>query len=109
MNREEILQASRKENKNQDLAELEIKAKAASWACFAGMAAILVVFVLSRTIAHIYLYAPVFIYFSMLCVEWVYRFVKVRRTSDLVIALLMGALSLIALYGFVCRLSEVAG
>lgn len=104
MNKEEILQASRKDHKNQDLAELELKAQAGGWANVACLFAITIVRILGWIIGNVYLCSPAFIFFFMMAAQWLCRYVKRKKMSDLVICVLMAAISLLALYGFVSRL-----
>ena len=108
MNREEILQASRRENQKKDLAELEILQQAGSHASQVGALACCVVSLLSSAIAHRLLYSPWVIYFSMLGIQWRVRFIKGKRKSDMVISLLFFALAVLALAGLVGRLAEAA-
>lgn len=109
MNKEEILQASRRENKNQDLADMEVKTQGGYAASVTGMAAVVLVTLLAQMISNIYLYAPFFIYFSMMSTQWCVRYRRYRRKSDLVIMILFAVLSLLALYVLVKRLYEAAG
>ena len=52
MNKEEILKASRKENKNKDLAEIEVMYQAGSHASRVGALACCLVSLLSSMLAH---------------------------------------------------------
>ena len=101
MNKEEILKASRKENKNKDLAE------AGSHASRVGALACCLVSLLSSMLAHTMLYSPWIIYFSMIATQWLVRFIKMKHKSDLVVAILFLCLTILALIGFIRRLLEV--
>ena len=70
MNKEEILKASRKENKNKDLAEIEVMYQAGSHASRVGALACCLVSLLSSMLAHTMLYSPWIIYFSMIATQW---------------------------------------
>jgi hypothetical protein len=107
MNREEILKASRKENKNKDLAEMEVMYQAGSHASRVGALVCCLISLLSSLLAHIMLYSPWIIYFSMIATQWLVRFIKMKRKSDLVVAILFLSLALLALIGLVYRLLEV--
>ena len=107
MNREEILKASRKENKNKDLAEMEVMYQAGSHASRVGALVCCLMSLLSSLLAHIMLYSPWIIYFSMIATQWLVRFIKMKRKSDLVVAILFLSLALLALIGLVYRLLEV--
>ncbi|MFR7636645.1 MAG: DUF6442 family protein [Lachnospiraceae bacterium] len=107
MNREEILKASRKENKNKDLAEMEVIYQAGSHASRVGALVCCLISLLSSLLAHIMLYSPWIIYFSMISTQWLVRFIKMKRKSDLVVAILFLCLTVLALVGFIRRLLEV--
>lgn len=107
MNREEILKASRKENKNKDLAEMEVIYQAGSHASRVGALVCCLMSLLSSLLAHIMLYSPWIIYFSMISTQWLVRFIKMKRKSDLVVAILFLCLTVLALVGFIRRLLEV--
>ena len=107
MNREEILKASRKENKNKDLAEMEVIYQAGSHASSVGALVCCLISLLSSLLAHIMLYSPWIIYFSMISTQWLVRFIKMKRKSDLVVAILFLCLTVLALVGFIRRLLEV--
>ena len=81
MNREEILQASRNENKNKDLAELEVVYQASVHAARVGALVCCMVSALSSALAHAILYSPWVIYFSIFTTQWLVRFLKIRRRS----------------------------
>ena len=107
MNREEILKASRKENKNKDLAEMEVIYQAGSHASRVGALVCCLISLLSSLLAHIMLYSPWIIYFSKNSTQWLVRFIKMKRKSDLVVAILFLCLTVLALVGFIRRLLEV--
>lgn len=107
MNKEEILKASRKENKNKDLAEIEVMYQAGSHASRVGALVCCLISLLSSMIAHTMLYSPWIIYFSIITTQWLVRFIKIKRKSDLVLAILFLSLTVLALVGFLRRLLEV--
>ena len=101
MKKEEILNASRKEHRNKDLAEMEVayQAGCALVCCLLSW--------LSSMLVHIMIYGPWVIYFSILATQWLVRFIKMKRKSDLVLSVLFFILAILAFVGFVCRLLEV--
>lgn len=107
MNKDEILKASRKENKNKDLAEIEVMLRAGSHAGRVGALACCLISLLSSMLAHIMLYSPWIIYFSIVATQWFVRFIGMKRKSDLAVAILFMCLTVLAFVGFVCRLLEV--
>ena len=70
MNKEEILKASRKENKNKDLAEIEVMYQAGSHASRVGALVCCLLSLLSSMLAHTMIYSPWVIYFSILATQW---------------------------------------
>lgn len=107
MNKDEILKASRKENKNKDLAEIEVMLRAGSHAGRVGALACCLISLLSSMLAHIMLYSPWIIYFSIVATQWFVRFIGMKRKSDLAVAILFMCLTVLAFVGFVCRLIGV--
>lgn len=108
MNREEILNASRKENRDQDLVEIELASKAGRYAIRVGATACCVLSLLSLWIADTFLYSPWVIYFSLLATNWFVRHTQLKTRSDLVLSITFLSMTLVAFVGFVARLFEVA-
>lgn len=108
MNKEEILSASRKENKDQDLVEIEVGNKAGRYALSVGATACCVISLLSLWIADVFIYSPWVIYFSLLATNWYVRHKEMKTRSDLVLSITFFSMALAALAGFVARLIEVA-
>lgn len=108
MDKEEILKASRKENKNKDLAELETIYQAGSHASRVGALVCCLISLLSSAVAHIMLYSPWIIYFSIIATQWFVRFIKLKRKSDLILTILFLTLTVLAFVGFINRLFGVA-
>ena len=64
--------------------------------------------VLSSALAHTILYSPWVIYFSIFTTQWLVRFLKIRRRSDLVLAIFFFSFAVLAFVGLVYRLLEVS-
>ena len=90
MNKEKILESSRRENKNRDLAEMEVTAQAGNIAGRVG-AAVWVV------------------YFSILTTHTLVKYARLKRKTDLILAILYLAMCLTFLAFFILRLVEVKG
>lgn len=103
MKKEEILNASRNENKNRDLVELEVIYQAGIYASRVGAFVCCIISVLMHTLP----YSPWIIYFSIITTQWSVRFIKLRHKSDLVLAVLFLSLGVLSFVGFVYRLLEV--
>ncbi len=108
MNKEDILKASRKENKNRDLAELEAVLHAGSIASAVGALVCAVVSILGSQIARMMLYSPWVIYFSIMATNWLVRAVKLKKKTDWLLAVMFIALAVYAMVCLVIRLKEMA-
>lgn len=106
MNREEILERSRKEHKNRDLAEMEVVYKASVHAARVGALMCCVLSLLSSVLARTTIYSPWVIYFSIITTQWLVRYIKIKRKSDLVLAAIFFVLAVLSLAGFIGRISE---
>ncbi len=106
MKKEEILEASRKENKNIDLAELEANRYAAGIAGSVGAFICALVSLLASTIADIMLYSPWAIYFSMIGATWFVKAIKLKKISNWIVAALFFILAVLAFAGLIERLTK---
>lgn len=88
MKKDEILNASRKEYRNKDLAEMEVVYQAGSHASRVGALVCCLLSLLSSVLAHTMIYSPWVIYFSIIATQWLVRFIKMKRKSDLVLTVL---------------------
>ena len=109
MNKEKILESSRKENKNRDLVELEVAARAGHIAGRVGAAVCVVLSLVVRLLTDSYLLSPWIIYFSIIATHSLVKYVKLRRKTDLVLSFVYLAVCLSFLVLFVLRLVEVNG
>lgn len=107
MKKDEILNASRKEHRNKDLAEMEVVYQAGSHASRVGALVCCLLSLLSSMLAHTMIYSPWVIYFSIIATQWLVRFIKMKRKSDLVLTVLFFVFSILAFVGFVSHLLEV--
>lgn len=108
MEKEDILARSRRENKNRDLAEQEVQRLAAAVSGSVGALVCCLVSVAAHLILDEYLYSPWAIYFSIMGTQWVVRYVRLKRRSDLVVAILMLAASACSFISLVLRMLELA-
>ncbi len=109
MNREEILEISRKEHQNKDFAELEITSQAGNMAGRVGACVCCLVSIIFHRFTNILLYSPWIIYFSILGTHYMVKFNRVRRKSDLFLCVVYFAMCLLATVFFILRLVEVRG
>ena len=108
MKKEEVLNASRKENGNKDLAEIEVQNQAGNYASRVGALVCCLLSLLSSILANTMIYSPWVIYFSILATQWLVRFIKMKRKSDLVLSVLFFILAILAFVGFVRQILEVS-
>lgn len=109
MKKDDILNASRNEHQNKDLAEIEVVYRAGSHASRVGAFVCCLLSLLSSMLAHTMIYSPWVIYFSILTTQWFVRFIKMKRKSDLALTIIFLILSVLAFSGFIRRLLEVRG
>ena len=107
MKKDEILNASRKEHQNKDLAEMEVLYLAGSHASRVGAFVCCLLSLLSSMLAHTKIYSPWVICFSIFATQWLVRFIKMKRKSDLLLSVLFFIFAILAFVRFVCRLLEV--
>ena len=88
MEKEDILEISRREHQNRDLAELEASVQAGNLAGRVG--------------------GPWVIYFSILGTHALVKFLKLKRKTDLVLTVLYLVMFLLFLVFFIRRLMEAA-
>lgn len=107
MKKEDILEISRKENKNKDLADLEISAQAGNIAGRVGACVCCFISLVFYWVTDTPLLSPWIIYFSILGTHYLVKFTKVKKKSDLAITILYFMMCLLALIFFTLRLLEV--
>lgn len=93
MNKEEILAASRKENKDQDIAELELSQKAQR---VAGITSVMTAFALLAAeflIKGEKAYGYLLIAFASNMALWIYRAARQRKKTDIFLAVLWSAMT----------------
>ena len=88
MKKDEILNASRKEHQNKDLAEMEVLYLAGSHASRVGAFVCCLLSLLSSMLAHTKIYSPWVICFSIFATQWLVRFIKMKRKSDLLLTIM---------------------
>lgn len=94
MNKEEILQASRNENKNKDIFELEVISKGQR---IGGLAALCVAFVLMIIERVILENGTNYGYYCIVMTAgaglWIYKAIKLKKTHEIILAVLWGFMS----------------
>lgn len=107
MKKEEVLNASRKEHQNRDLAEIEVLYLAGSHASRVGALVCCILSWLSSMISNTMIYSPWVIYFSILSTQWFVRFIKMKKKSDLALMILFLTAFGLSFVGFIRHLLEV--
>ncbi|MBQ9458516.1 MAG: hypothetical protein IJU66_01115 [Oscillospiraceae bacterium] len=97
MNKEDILQASRKENQNKDFYELEVISRAQR---IGGLIAISIAFLLMLVERVVYDNGTNYAYFLMILSAgaglWIYKAIKLKRKHEIVFAVVWTLLSIYA-------------
>ncbi len=108
MRKEEILEMSRKENKNNDLVEQDTYKTAAFAGTVAGWIAIAVVLAVTGFIEHKTNYGAFFIFFVVESGIFITKYVKLKKKHELVVsiiytaaAILMGTLFVLSTVGVI--------
>lgn len=96
MNKEEIWEKSRKENKNQDIAELETINGASNIACKVGLAVCLIMSAVDQILYGRLIYTTRAIYFSIIGTLFSVKYIKLRKKHKLALAIF--ALTFCAVY-----------
>lgn len=108
MQKKDILEKSRNENKNKDLVDIEISAQAGNIAGRVGACVCCLISLIFYWITNTPLLSPWIIYFSILGTHYLVKYIKIKRKSDLVITILYFAMCLLALFFFGMKLMEVS-
>lgn len=109
MEKDEILERSRRENRNKDLAELAVSAQAGNIAWRVGACVCCLVSLLTHMIADIFPYSPWMIYFSILGTHNLVKYIKLRRKGDLSLSVLYLLMCVLAFVAFLLRLVGAVG
>ncbi|MGT2832487.1 DUF6442 family protein [Streptococcus halotolerans] len=108
MNKEEILSRSRKELKNYDLVEMQTSYQAGNIAGRVGTTMCVLISVIAGILTNQYIVSPWIIYFSILGTNWLVRFIKLKRKTDLLVSLIFIALTIILFIVQVNQLMDVS-
>ena len=107
MDKEKILESSRRENKNRDLAEMEVTAQAGNIAGRVGAAVCVVLTLVFRIFTKTYFLSPWVVYFSILAAHALVKYARLKRKTDLILSILYSVMCFLFLTFFVLRLVEV--
>ena len=107
MDREKILELSRREHGGRDLAQLETAVRAWDTAGRVGALVCCLVSLIPQIICDIFLLSPWVIYFSMMGTSYLVRYTRLRRGTDLVLTIALYAMCLAALIALILRLRGV--
>lgn len=107
MDKDEILAKSRAENKNKDIAELEVICQASKISGRAGLLICCVIAILEAIFTGRPSMSTWAIFFGMLAVLMLVKFVKLRRRHELLVAILYCLLFLAFFTAYILRLAGV--
>lgn len=97
MEKNEILEASRKENKNQDIYELEIKNQSTRLGGIVGVAVAAFLFIITIDYYKPVAFGFYMVYTSARCTEFLYEFIKLKKKSLLFSSIGMLIISILCL------------
>lgn len=104
MNKNEILEKSRKENKNKDIAELEMVQKASSIAYYVGLAICCALCFAQMTVLHTVNWGCWVVNFGILGTVFLVKYIKLRKKHELIFTVLYFAICAFFLIGFIMSL-----
>jgi cell division protein FtsW (lipid II flippase) len=107
MNKEDILEKSRKENKNKDIAELEVICQASKIAGRVGMLICCAIAILEIIFTGRPNFGTWTIYFSILATLMLVKYIKLHRKHELWIAVLYIACFVAFLAAYILKLAGV--
>ena len=107
MNKENILESSRRENKNRDLVELEVTVQAGNIAGQVGVAVCVVLTIIFLIFTNTYFISPWVVYYSILGTNTLVKYASLRRKSDLIRTIFYLALCLMFFVFFILQLMVV--
>ncbi len=105
MNKDEILETSRKENKNKDLVELDVISHAGNIAGRVGACVCCLISLIAHMITNTFLYSPWVIYFSILGTHSLVKYIKLKKGSDLLLSAMYFLICILGFIFFVLRLT----
>ncbi|MCQ2591404.1 MAG: DUF6442 family protein [Treponema sp.] len=88
MTKEEILEKSRNENKNQDVYDLDTQNKAARYSIFAASILCCLLIILQVVVKKILPFELIVILFGMESVLFITKYVKMRKNHELFVAII---------------------
>lgn len=106
MNKEEILSWSRKELKNSDLVEIQTSHQAWNIAGRVGATMCILISVIARILTRNYIVTPWIIYFSIEGTICLFRFIKLKKKTDLFLSLFLIVLVIIL---FIVQVMQLMG
>ena len=104
MNREEVLEKSRKENKNQDEMEKETLAKAGQRACAVGGLVCMVVILFEAIFTDSVNFSTWAVYLSMTGTMLMVKYLRLKKKHELVFGLLQLTLAAVFLVIYIVRI-----
>lgn len=104
MDKDKILEMSRQDYRNLNVAELDVIVRAGHIAQAVAVLMCVLISLLFTIVADVVLLSPWIIYFSIHGTRSLVKFIGLRRRSELVLAVLFYALCALAFAGLVARL-----
>ena len=101
MTKEEILEKSRNENKNQDIYDLEIQNKAARFAVFAASILCCISIILQVTVKKILPFELFMVLCGMESVVFITKFIKMHKRHELFVAIFYSICFIVSAFFYV--------
>lgn len=104
MNKEDVLKASRKENKNKDLVERELMHKSGAVSMRVGATTCILLALLGFILADRFIFSPWIIYSIILGTHWLMIYISFKKISDLIITIILYSAAIGCFVGFILML-----
>ena len=107
MNKDEILSKARNEGKEKDLPDREAQ-RTGAWAAYIlGVVLLIIVDTVNGFVLHYVNRGPDFALFSMACVMFLIKYLRLRRKHELIMTVVWGVLALSMLAVWILQLAGV--
>ena len=107
MNKEQILTMAQDEGKEKDLPDMEAQKSGAWIAYIIGVILLIVVDTVNGLVLHYVNRGADFVLFSMACIVFLIKYIRLRKRHELVVAIIWGTLAALMLVLWIMQLMGV--
>ena len=107
MNKEEILAKAQNDNKGMDVADLDAQKKGAYIGYFVGIIGILLIDIINGIVFKNVNHGPNMVIALMCFSAFITKYIKLKKTHELIVAILYGLLSIMFLVFWILQLVKV--